>query len=187
MDDQRNLSVEDALLQARTSMGMPIAPSSARDWAFEVLGVQIGLPNFSWRKDAIDQHDLHHLILSEPFTMAGECQVATWEFAAGAYPDVRAQIFCMPLVFIGVLSAPRRTWNTFQGGARCQTLYSCDPVEIKTMQDAREYVWCDQVKQKSSVARFVRLVFASLAVISVPMIFVGLVLWWVMGVSGARV
>ena len=84
-------SALDTLAGVRRSRGLPAHPASLPEWSFRVAGLRITLPNFSWRRGAIDKHDLHHLVLDEPFNLKGECQVATWEFAAGAYPDVRAR------------------------------------------------------------------------------------------------
>ena len=90
----------------------------------------VRLPNFSWRKRALPIHDLHHAITAYPFTMPGECQLAAWEFAAGRYPNVFATAFCLPLVIIGILIAPRRTFKAFARGRRSQTLYARPDVSV---------------------------------------------------------
>lgn len=86
--------------------------------------LSIPLPNFSWRKRALPAHDLHHAITGYPFSMIGECQLAAWEFAAGRYPNVFATAFCLPLIIIGIIIAPRRTFKAFARGRRSQTLYA---------------------------------------------------------------
>jgi len=58
----------------------------------------VPVPNFSWRRAAIQRHDLHHMLTGYPFTMRGEFQVATWEFAAGRYPHWGATLLLLPLV-----------------------------------------------------------------------------------------
>lgn len=113
----------EALASTRKMCGLPVDPASRTDWSFCAAGVAITLPNYSWRRGAIDKHDLHHLILSEPFNLNGECQVAVWEFAAGPYPDIRAQLFCLPLVALGALAAPGRTWRSYLNGRRRNSLY----------------------------------------------------------------
>lgn len=113
----------ELLAQTREAQGIPKNPAVLPRWKFQFTGKTISLPNFEWRRTAIDAHDLHHLILGEPFTFSGECQVATWEFAAGPFPDVRAQIFCLPLVAYGAVTAPVRTWRSFHIGCGQKTLY----------------------------------------------------------------
>lgn len=58
-------------------------PAPESWWHFEVLGVRIYCYNFNWRRQAIAHHDLHHIVTGYPCSLAGEVQVAAWEFAAG--------------------------------------------------------------------------------------------------------
>ncbi len=123
------------LEQAREAQGLPNNPAQLSRWSFRFAGLTLSLPNFGWRKAAIDAHDLHHLILDEPFTLAGECQVATWEFAAGAFPDRRAQIFCLPLVAYGAVTAPVRTWHSFRAGFGKTSLHSITADQFATLDE----------------------------------------------------
>jgi hypothetical protein len=118
-----NQSALEVLAQARALQGLPHNPSELSHWTFRIAGLTFRLPNFSWRRAAIDAHDLHHLILGEPFSFAGECQVATWEFAAGPFKDLRAQVFCLPLIAVGALTAPVRTWRSFRSGFAQKSLH----------------------------------------------------------------
>lgn len=95
----------------------------ASHWRFRVGGLQVRLPNFAWRKAAIDAHDRHHLITGYPLTLAGEIQLAAWEWGAGRYPDWRATLFCSPLVLAGIVALPRRTWRAFAAGRQSESLY----------------------------------------------------------------
>lgn len=97
-------------------------PDAAR-WSFRLGPLLVGLPNFAWRKAAIDAHDRHHLITGYPLTMAGEIQLAAWEWGAGRYPDWRATLFCSPLILAGMLALPRRTWRAYAAGRRSESLY----------------------------------------------------------------
>jgi ubiquinone biosynthesis protein Coq4 len=81
------------------------------------------LPNFRWRQAAIDAHDRHHVITGYPLTIAGEIQLAAWEWGAGRYPDWRATAFCAPLIIAGALTMPRQTLNAFRRGKRMESLY----------------------------------------------------------------
>lgn len=163
-------SISEALASSRKSERMDLNPSRARKWNFRFFGLNISMPNFSWRKKAIDRHDLHHLLIDQPFTMAGECQVATWEFAAGAFPDKRAQFFCLPLVALGTVTAPKRTWMTYKYGARCQSLYSEGGDKVSTLEDARNFIHIQPTLRKRVYPGFLRLVTASSALYLIPII-----------------
>lgn len=126
-------TITQLLVKTRKNLDLPEDPARDRSWSFKVIGLTIHLPNFTWRKDAIDKHDLHHLVLGEPFTMRGECQVATWEFAAGAFPDKRAQLFCLPLVAIGAITSPQRTWRSFKAGATQRSLFEQHLIGSETL------------------------------------------------------
>lgn len=97
-------------------------PDAAR-WTVRLGPLLVRLPNFAWRKAAIDAHDRHHLMTGYPLTMVGEIQLAAWEWGAGRYPDWRATLFCAPLILAGMIALPRRTWRAFAAGRRSESLY----------------------------------------------------------------
>jgi hypothetical protein len=86
-------STSSFLTQLRLSQGLDPQYDTTPIWPFRIGRFTVQMPNFSWRRAAIQQHDLHHAITGYPFNMRGECQVATWEFAAGPYP-ISAQRSC---------------------------------------------------------------------------------------------
>jgi hypothetical protein len=96
---------------------------TASHWTTRFGPLALRLPNFRWRMAAIDAHDRHHLITGYPLTLAGEIQLAAWEWGAGRYPDWRATLFCSPLVLMGALAMPRRTWQAYRRGCGSQSLY----------------------------------------------------------------
>jgi hypothetical protein len=51
-------------------------------------------------------------------------EMAAWEFAAGPFPNVLSTVFCLPLVAIGALIAPRRSFAAFARGRRSRSLYA---------------------------------------------------------------
>lgn len=164
-------SIKAALASIRRSINDAPEENSEDKWSFSFFGLKVTLPNFSWRKEAIDKHDLHHLILDIPFSMAGECQVATWEFASGPHPDKRAQLFCLPLVSLGCLIAPRRTWRSFVKGVNCRSLYSHEAIEIETLGDARRFVLCRPERSKRPILKLLGLMLASvLLVVTLPIV-----------------
>lgn len=85
--------------------------------------LHLRLPNFSWRQQAIDRHDAHHLLTGYPCTPAGEMQMAAWEFAAGRFRHPCATAFCLPLVGLGAIAFPRLTFSAYVRGRRSTTLY----------------------------------------------------------------
>lgn len=98
--------------------------SNAQYWAIELAGLSLPLPNFTWRQKALPIHDLHHLLTGYPCSPAGEFEMAAWEFAAGRYRNMFATAFCLPLVGIGALVCPQRTFNAFVRGKASRTLYA---------------------------------------------------------------
>ena len=100
-----------------------LADPKAPCWHLPLGRVVLRLPNFAWRQAAIDAHDLHHMITGYPLTMRGEIQLAAWEWGAGRYPDWRATVFCTPLIVIGIVIMPRKTWRAFRAGRGSESLY----------------------------------------------------------------
>lgn len=123
----------DSLTVGDAVAGMPFgrdhffAPeSSSKWWYFKVLGFKIYCYNFNWRKRALFTHDLHHVVTGYPCTMKGEMQVATWEFAAGRFPNIFSNLFCLPLVAAGTLLIPKKTFRAFQCGRQSRSLFAFD-------------------------------------------------------------
>ncbi|MGB1799676.1 MAG: hypothetical protein ACPHLK_02470, partial [Gammaproteobacteria bacterium] len=73
---------------------------------------------------ALPYHDLHHILTGYEFRPTGEFQIAAWEFAAGKYPNIYTTLFCIPLVSLGAIFIPIRTFKAFVIGRRSKTLYS---------------------------------------------------------------
>jgi hypothetical protein len=96
---------------------------SAKSWVCKLGFISFRLPNFEWRKKAIARHDLHHIITGYPCNIRGECQVATWEYAAGKFPHLGANLFCLPLVCVGFAWSPKKIWRAFIAGRNTQSLY----------------------------------------------------------------
>jgi hypothetical protein len=96
---------------------------TASHWTCRLGRLTLRLPNFAWRQAAIDAHDRHHMLTGYPLTLRGEIQMAAWEWGAGRYPDWRATTFCSPLILLGAIAMPRRTWRAFRRGRKCHSLY----------------------------------------------------------------
>lgn len=104
--------------------------ASAQRWSpFKSWDVKAYVPNFKWRRRALPIHDLHHVITGYEFSPCGEFEIAAWEFAAGRYPHVMSTLFCLPLVSVGAMVIPNRTFAAFVRGRRSRTLYSIHDVD----------------------------------------------------------
>jgi hypothetical protein len=126
--------VPDALFAFREANGLRHDDHVSPVWRLPIDFVTILLPNFAWRKRAIASHDLHHLLTGYPCNVAGELQIAAWEFGAGRYPHWGATLFCLPLVLAGALWAPFDTWEAFRAGRGCRSLYADHLIEsVRTM------------------------------------------------------
>lgn len=116
-------SVGEALRAFRAANGLDQDEHLATVWVVQAGCVCALLPNFAWRRRAIDAHDIHHLITGYPCTVAGELCIAAWEFGAGRYPHWGATLFCLPLVILGLLCMPRAICAAFRRGLASRSLY----------------------------------------------------------------
>ena len=119
----------EALAAFRAANGLCQDERRARMWEIRLGRFAMMMPNFRWRRRAIDAHDLHHLLTGYPCTVRGELEIAAWEFGAGRYPHWGATAFCGPLVLFGLIGMPRRTFAAFRHGRRCRSLYSPGTME----------------------------------------------------------
>jgi hypothetical protein len=108
----------DALIQFRRTNGLHADEAARATWNYGFGAVKLVLPNFAWRRKAIEAHDLHHVLTGYPCTIRGEVQMAAWEFGAGPMPHPMATLFCLPLVIVGLLSMPQTTFMAFVLGRR---------------------------------------------------------------------
>lgn len=123
MNEPARLLAGEALARYYADHGLGIdgGTSAARWMPLRRLGLR--LRNFDWRRRAIQRHDLHHLLTGYPCTAAGELQMAAWEFAAGRFPGIEATLFCLPLVGLGAVAAPRKSFLAYVRGRRSISLY----------------------------------------------------------------
>jgi ubiquinone biosynthesis protein Coq4 len=117
------IKVGEALRAFRDANALHHNEREARWWKVRADLIVLPLPNFAWRRRAIDAHDVHHLLTGYPCTVEGELLIAAWEFGAGRYPHWGATLFCGPLVLAGLLLMPRRTLAAWRHGRRSRSLY----------------------------------------------------------------
>lgn len=161
-----------ALAMKRAEQGLDPLYDTAPTWPFTIGPVTIPMPNFSWRRAAIQRHDLHHMLTGYPFTMRGEFQVATWEFAAGRYPHWGATLLLLPLVVIGLLWSPTAIWRAFMKGHGELSLYRPEMCEAAGRLSLEVLVERTRVQGRNNratdVAAFAWLIVQSALVIAVP-------------------
>jgi hypothetical protein len=119
-------TVREALSAFRRAQGLREDERVRKLWLMEAGDCILALPNFGWRRRAIDAHDVHHLLTGYPCTVAGELSIAAWEFGAGRYPHWGATLFCGPLVLAGFVWRPRETLAALRRGRRSRSLYGDD-------------------------------------------------------------
>ena len=122
-------TVGAALAEFRRANGLPADETASASWTCRLGPVTLRLPNFAWRRQAILAHDLHHVLTGYPCTLGGECQMAAWEFGAGRMPHWGAALFCLPLVPLGLLWAPRRMLRAFVDGRRSHSLHDSTAID----------------------------------------------------------
>jgi hypothetical protein len=161
-----------ALTLKRAEQGLDPAYDTAPTWPFTIGPVTIPMPTFSWRRAAIQRHDLHHILTGYPFTMRGEFQVATWEFAAGRYPHWGATLLLLPLVVMGLFWSPTAIWRAFMKGRGELSLYrpelrdAAGRLSVDALMEGTRVR--DRSDRSADVVAFAWLVLQSVCVIAVP-------------------
>ena len=123
------LTLRAALAEFRQANGLPAEETASVSWTCRLGPVTLRLPNFTWRRQAILAHDLHHVLTGYPCTLRGECQMAAWEFGAGRMPHRAATLFCMPLIPFGLVAAPRGMLLAFLSGRRSHSLHQSKAID----------------------------------------------------------
>ena len=161
-----------ALTLKRAEQGLDPAYDTAPTWPFTIGHITIPFPNFSWRRAAIQRHDLHHILTGYPFTLRGEFQVGTWEFAAGRYPHWGATLLLLPLVVIGLFWSPTAIWRAFLKGRGELSLYRPElrdaaarlPLDVLTERTRAR----DRSNRVADVTAFAWLVLQSALMVAAP-------------------
>jgi len=155
--------------------------AGARHWAIVAGPVRLAMPNFGWRSKALPLHDLHHLLTGYPCSPSGEFEMAAWEFAAGRYPHPLATTFCLPLVGMGALIRPRRTFSAFVRGRASKTLYARGLTEELLGTDVTQLKLAtlpavQPAPNARDIVAYLALVLASVACTLAPL--AAAVIWW---------
>jgi hypothetical protein len=97
---------------------------SERVWMARLGDIAMPLPNFRWRREALDLHDANHLLTGFDFSAAGECRLAAWELGRGCYRSRFARGLCLALLVTGLLFGPIAIVRAWRAGrqAASQTM-----------------------------------------------------------------
>jgi hypothetical protein len=160
------------LARLRAQHGIAGSYDATRTWPFRVGPLVVPVPNFSWRRAAIQRHDLHHILNGFPFNMRGEFQVATWEFAAGRYPHLGASLLLLPLVVLGLFWSPRAIWRAFMMGRRGTSLYRQDlrPLDFPTIRTLSRPGVQPEAATARDIIAFAGLLTQSIGVMAAPVL-----------------
>jgi hypothetical protein len=166
-------STGEVLAEFRLRNGIPLDEAMQASWVCQLGPVPLRLPNFRWRRRAIDAHDLHHLVTGYPCTLRGEFQMAAWEFGAGRMPHWGAQVFCLPLVVIGLAWSPRRIWSSFSAGRHARSLHGIgiDRRLLRSPWDTVRDLAAGQLPKEPGLQtglRFIAIVVEALVLLATP-------------------
>jgi len=109
-------SLQTKLAQFRLKNGLNPHEAESSIWLATLGSFIMPLPNFKWRRAAIDKHDMHHIMTGYPITVSGELCLASWELGARRYTNFWARTLCVFLMALGLLSQPRKTLRAFRAG-----------------------------------------------------------------------
>lgn len=87
-----------------------------RIWMARLGDIVMPLPNFRWRREALDLHDANHLTTGYDFSPAGECRLAAWELGRGCYQSRFARALCLALLVTGLVFGPRKIARAWWAG-----------------------------------------------------------------------
>ena len=86
-------------------------------------------------RDALNKHDVHHILTGYSTRLIGECEVAAWEFAtAGCHINVLFWLDRLALLLIGLVCFPRATVSALRRGVGSRNLYALDMAEVLEME-----------------------------------------------------
>ena len=177
MTESSGLSVSKALGRHYVRSNLSTDGGCAdHQWTLLSVGpIEVRLKNFGWRKHALLRHDIHHLLTRFPCTVTGEFQIAAWEFAAGRFPHFLSTLFCLPLVGLGAVAIPRRSFRSYVLGRRSKTLYAIQSTQDLLASSVAELRnQCLPSSQPNAtggdLVAYLALVAISLALIALPIL-----------------
>jgi hypothetical protein len=112
------------IMAFRTHNGLRSDEERNRIWWATFGKLVVPLPNFRWRREALAQHDMHHIITGYNIDARGELCVASWELGVACYTNIWARSLCISLFLVGIVFTPRTCWLAFQRGRNDKATYA---------------------------------------------------------------
>lgn len=113
---ENELAQQVARLRASHPAGLD--RGSGRIWMAQLGDLVVPLPNFAWRREALDLHDANHLRTGYDFSPVGECRLAAWELGRDCYRSRYARALCLVLLAIGMIFGPVAIVEAWRNGRR---------------------------------------------------------------------
>ena len=83
----------------------------------------LAFPNTPARVRSVRLHDIHHVLTEYATTWTGEAEIGAWEIASGCGKHIPAWVLNLGAFAIGLVLAPRRTFQAFVRGLHSRNLY----------------------------------------------------------------
>lgn len=109
-------NAKDELIKFRLENGLNPHEADSPIWLATLGSFIMPLPNFKWRRAAIDQHDMHHMMTGYSTSVSGELCLASWELGAKCYTSFWARGLCAFLMTLGLIAQPRLTLQAYKAG-----------------------------------------------------------------------
>ena len=121
-------SLNEHVKTFRAENNLALDESNSPIWMAQLGHFVIPLPNFKWRREVIDRHDVHHLITGYDTSPSGELQLAAWELGAKCYSSLGAKTLCFLLALMGLATQPYNIISAYKKGCSKATLYKSPPI-----------------------------------------------------------
>jgi hypothetical protein len=83
----------------------------------------VKFPNTAARVRSVKLHDIHHILTEYDTSWTGEAEIGAWEIASGCGRHAVAWMLNLGAFGIGLVIAPRRTYQAFIRGRHSRNLY----------------------------------------------------------------
>lgn len=106
---------------------------------FKLGPIPLPFPNTKGRIEAVQFHDVHHILTGFDTNASGEFEISAWEIGAGCGDMITAWVINIGGLASGAVSSPRKTFRAFVRGRRERTTYgeNIDEVLEMTVAEAR--------------------------------------------------
>ena len=109
---------------------------SSKKWVEARVGNRL-VPLFPARpiRDALNKHDVHHILTGYSTRLIGECEIAAWELASGGcHLNALFWLDRLTLLLMGLVCFPLATVSALRRGVGSRNLYAWDMAEVLDME-----------------------------------------------------